>query len=162
MDERSFQLLYDATAQGLHRYLRHVLGDSVLADDIAQEAYLRMLKVQVPTEMTLAQQKNYLYKIASNLVNDFRRSRRVEASIEKYEPSAAPAADRIIEVRAAFGELKTRERDLLWLAYVECFSHKEIAEFVRTTPASVRPMLARAREKLRGLFSTGRIGGRYE
>jgi RNA polymerase sigma-70 factor (ECF subfamily) len=158
MDDETFQQLYDGTAIGLRRYLRHVLGDRNVADEIAQEAYFRMLKAHLPAGMELAQQKSYLYRIATNLMHDQRSSRRLEQLPDGYEPSVAPALDQAHDVREAFGQLKVKERDLLWLAYVECFRHDEIAKLVHTTPGSVRPMLARAREKLRKLLGQDRLG----
>ena len=53
--------------------------------------------------------------------------------------------DEARDIRRIFGRLKPKERDLLWLAYVERFSHSEIAEFLHAGTASIRPMLARAR-----------------
>ncbi len=66
MDDESFRHLYDRTAIGLRKYLRHVVGDRSLADDIMQEAYFRILKATLPQGMDASQQKNYLYKIAAN------------------------------------------------------------------------------------------------
>ena len=63
------------------------------------------------------------------------------------EPAAPPSTEASHDIRRAFTHLKPRERDLLWMAYVECFDHKEIAEVLRIGTASIRPMLARARAK---------------
>lgn len=38
-------------------------------------------------------------------------------------------------------------------AYVECFSHEEIAKVAGARPASIRPMLARARGRLAGILT---------
>jgi RNA polymerase sigma-70 factor, ECF subfamily len=48
--------------------------------------------------------------------------------------------------------LKPRERELLWLAYVEQFSHDEIASMVGAKSQSIRSMLARARESFARLL----------
>jgi RNA polymerase sigma-70 factor (ECF subfamily) len=55
-------------------------------------------------------------------------------------------------MRQAFERLKLRERDLLWLAYVEGASHHEIADRTGLKPASVRLLLYRARRRLAGLI----------
>ena len=67
---------------------------------------------------------------------------------------AAPenSPDEARDVRKIFGRLKPKERDLLWLAYVERFSHSEIAELLQTGTASIRPMLARARANFAGML----------
>jgi len=160
MDEESFRQLYDETARGLRSYLRHVLGDRALADDIFQEAYFRMFKTQLPPNMESKQQKSYLYKVATNLIRDQRAARRVQQLTEEHDMvNVAPIMDDARDVRRAFGQLKTKERDLLWLAYVECFRHDEIAQVVNTTPATIRPMLARARDKFRKILRRRGFGG---
>jgi len=160
MDEQSFHELYERTARGLRAYLRHRLGSHPLADDLTQEAYLRLLKTQVPAGMDAAQLKSYLYKIALNLVRDARTARRLEPLPDQNELAGKPPLlEQAHDVRNAFARLKPKERDLLWLAYVECFNHAEIAASIKTTQGSVRPMLARARRKLAGLLQRRGYGG---
>jgi RNA polymerase sigma factor (sigma-70 family) len=57
-----------------------------------------------------------------------------------------------MDLQRTMKELKPRERELLWLAYVEQFSHREIATMVGAKTESIRPMLARARQTLAGLL----------
>jgi len=160
MDEETFRRLYEGTAKGLRGYLRHVLGSPALSDDIFQESYFRMLKAELPSNMDTVQQKNYLYKIATNLIRDHKTARMLEQlPVEHDLPAASHHPEETRDVREAFEQLKMKERDLLWLAYVDGFRHDEIARIVSTTPASVRPMLARAREKLRSILTRRGFGG---
>jgi len=53
--------------------------------------------------------------------------------------------------------LKPRERAMLWLAYAEGASHREIADVLGLRPASLKPMLFRARRRLATLL--GRAPG---
>ena len=162
MEEQCFNELYERTARGLRAYLRHRLGNRPLADDLMQEAYLRLLKARLPPEMEMdaVRLKSYLYKIALNLVRDASAARRFEPLPETDEPAGKPPPfDQAHDVRKVFGRLKPKERDLLWLAYVERFNHVEIAAFIETTEGSVRPMLARARRKLADLLRRRGYGG---
>jgi RNA polymerase sigma-70 factor (ECF subfamily) len=59
-------------------------------------------------------------------------------------------------VRRALQHLKPRERELLWLAYVEGMSHAEIADATGLVRLSVRILLYRARNKAALLLSPGR------
>ena len=52
-----------------------------------------------------------------------------------------------LDVRKIMQALKPRERELLWLAYVEGMSHMEIAIATGLTTLSIRPLLFRARKK---------------
>jgi len=159
MDEESFHAFYEQTARSLRGYLRSMVIDQTLVDDLLQESYFRFLKAALPADMELAHRKNYLYRIATNLVHDHRRSRKTEELPEDWRGvAAAGSPDTAHDVGSAFGRLKEREREVLWMAYVECFDHKEIAEVLRTKAVSIRPMLARARARFGDILRRRGIG----
>jgi len=56
--------------------------------------------------------------------------------------------------------LKPRERAMLWLAYAEGVSHREIAVVLGLSPASLKPLLFRARRRLAALLGRAPNGGR--
>lgn len=154
MDEESFCAFYEQTAHKLCSYLRSALRDDVtLADDLLQETYFRLLKAELPSGMDDAWRKNYLYRIATNLIRDHRRARHTEPLADEEKHAARESSfDQARDVQRIFGRLKPKERDLLWLAYVERFSHREIAELLQASAASIRPMLARARANFAGML----------
>jgi RNA polymerase sigma-70 factor (ECF subfamily) len=154
MDEESFCAFHEQTARRLRAYLRSALRDDVtLAEDILQESYFRLLKAELPAGMDDAWRRNYLYRIATNLIRDHRRSRQMEPLPDEREYEARQNSfDEARDIRQVFDRLKPKERDLLWLAYVERFSHSEIAELLNAGTASIRPMLARARANFAGML----------
>jgi RNA polymerase sigma-70 factor (ECF subfamily) len=156
MDEASFRPFYERSAPRLFAYLLRVSGERSLAEDLLQEAYCRFLASKLP-HMNEAAQQSYLFRIATNLMRDRWRRHRESPMPEKLpEPaSGSPQLDRQLALRQAFQQLKIRERKLMWLAYVEGSNHKEIAEATGVRPASVRPLLFRARRKLANLIRTG-------
>jgi RNA polymerase sigma-70 factor (ECF subfamily) len=157
MDEESFRLFYERTARPLRAYLRGALRDASKADDLLQESYLRFLQAKLPEDMTDEHRKNYLFRIATNLFRD-EVSKRANNSLEGDYPSEGELARDVIaktDMRQSLAQLNLRERNLLWLAYVERFSHQEIAAMVGVKTPSVRPMLARARTKLSGILKAG-------
>ena len=79
MDEESFHAFYEQTARNLRGYLRSMVMDQNIVDDLLQESYFRLLKADLPASTDSAYRKNYLYRIATNLVHDHRRSRKLEA-----------------------------------------------------------------------------------
>ena len=157
VDEESFRIIYERTARPLWAYLVRASGDPALADDLLQECYCRFLALAHPPEEE-AHRKNYLFRIATNLLRDhWRQARRHSpASIEATDlPSEDHAAENALlrsDLGRALAQLKPRERELLWLAYAEGASHKEIAETSGMKAASVRPLLFRARKKLLSLL----------
>jgi RNA polymerase sigma-70 factor (ECF subfamily) len=78
-----------------------------------------------------------------------RRTREREGwlGIRGRERSENPADVRH-DVGRAFAKLKAKERALLWLAHVEGFDHRELAQLVGVEPGSVRVLLFRARKRL--------------
>jgi RNA polymerase sigma-70 factor, ECF subfamily len=154
MDEEGFCAFYEQTARQLRSYLRFVLRDDVtLVDDILQESYFRLFKADLPIGMDAAWRKNYLYRIAINMVRDHRRSRQMgPLPVERDYAAPENSFDEAQDIKQIFGRLKPKERDLLWLAYVECFSHSEIAGLLQASTASIRPMLARARASFAALL----------
>lgn len=155
MDEERFRAFYERTARPLWCFLSRLTGDPSAADDLVQETYYRFLRVKLP-EMGEAQRKSYLFRIASNLVRDDWRRRKIEPPLvadetEAVEAPAAHPAEQIehrAALRMALQRLKPNEREMLWLAYVEGSSHKEISEVSGVKLNSVRPLLLRARRKL--------------
>jgi RNA polymerase sigma-70 factor (ECF subfamily) len=153
MDESTFRAFHSQTARPLLAYLVRACGNSHLAEDIWQEAYCRFLTANVPP-MDERQARSYLFQIATNLMRDKWR-RRKEEPLEHDAPepqSAGPNPDLQLEMRQAFDRLKPRERQLLWLAYVEGCNHNEIAQSTGLRATSIRLLLFRARRKLAGLI----------
>jgi RNA polymerase sigma-70 factor, ECF subfamily len=154
MDERTFHTLYERTARPLWSYIHRMSGNPALADDILQEAYYRILCAKLP-EMNQNYMKNYLFRIATNLVRDhWRESKNSSGAIlgqDPADPSGTLVEDRP-DLARVMGELKPGERKMLWLAYVEGSTHREIAEIVGLKENSIRPLLFRARRKLASLL----------
>lgn len=107
--------------------------------------------------MDESSRQSYLFRIATNLLRDRWRRRKECAMPEDFpEPSSGtPQFDHQLALRQAFRHLKARERQLLWLAYVEGSNHKEIAEVTGLRHGSIRLLLFRARRKLANLIRTG-------
>ncbi len=55
-------------------------------------------------------------------------------------------------------DMTARERELLWLAHAEEFTHREIAQMIDLQEASIRPMLFRARQKMAALLKAAGYG----
>jgi RNA polymerase sigma-70 factor (ECF subfamily) len=151
MDEDAFRAFYDRTSGALWGYLSRISGDRQVADDLLQESYYRLLKTTVAFESD-THRRNYLYRIATNLVRDSRRSPRplFDEAVEMADVAAPAAADpdARTDVRRALGRLKPRERAMLWLAYANGSSHAEIADVLGLKTGSIKLLLFRARRKL--------------
>jgi RNA polymerase sigma-70 factor (ECF subfamily) len=169
MTEEAFRGFYDQTSRPLWTYLARTTGDPRLADDLLQEAYYRFLRTRADFASD-DHRRNYLFRIATNLVRDHQRhrghelrqiadeSQRLEASLDSR---AADRAVRRLDLARAMDRMKPRERSLLWLAYAHGCSHEEIADVLGLKKASLKALLFRARKRLLALLgSTDIRGGR--
>lgn len=159
MDEEAFRAFYDRTSGALWGYLSRISGDRQVADDLLQESYFRLLKTNTAFESE-NHRRNYLYRIATNLVRDSRRAARpvFDEAVEMADvaaPQSHTDPESRQDVRRALGSLKPRERALLWLAYANGSSHAEIADVLGLKTGSIKLLLFRARRKLAATLQRG-------
>ena len=141
----------------LYRYAARFTGDADLAEDVVQDAFVRLAE-KPPRDGS--QLRAWLFRVTTTIAIDVmrttgRRLSLVEAKADRI-PVARPPADALdlvereelrASVRAALATLNGKERAVL-LMREEGFAHREIAEAVGTTTGSVGTMFARALEKL--------------
>lgn len=157
MSELEFQRLYDSTASPILGYLVAVTGHRDVAEDLLQEVFCRvLLHSKSITAMDANDTRRYLFRIATNLLRDRWRSGEAKPYTELAEAGVTPRFENSIDVRAMLQYLKPRERELLWLAYVEGMDHAEIAAATGLGRLSVRTLLFRARHKAKQFLSPGR------
>jgi len=149
----NFEALFDAVYPSLFRYCNRLTGDPDQAEDLAQEAFFRLLDRGV--DGTDAGLRSWLFMVATNLVRDRSRTqetrRRILSGVPP--PENAPGPDRdlarseeIARVRKALEVLSRRDREMLLLRQ-EGFSYREIAEVAGVSHRSVGTILARALQK---------------
>jgi RNA polymerase sigma-70 factor (ECF subfamily) len=161
MDSDAFAGFYQRSAPALRAYLVRVSGNSALADDLTQESYLRFLCAACP-EGGEVNYRRYLFRIATNLLRDHWR-RPKTACIEDVPEQFLAARDELSHIDSqavldpAMARMRPRERQLLWLAHAEGYSHQEISEITGLSTAGIRLLLFRARRKIARLLRK-RIG----
>jgi RNA polymerase sigma-70 factor, ECF subfamily len=163
MDNDAFAGFYERSARPLWAYLARVSGEPALADDLMQESYVRFLLADSPQDGEVAARR-YLFRIATNLLKDhWRRAKSTPIDEIPEELFAVGAGTEQNETRAlldpAMKALRPRDRQLLWLAYAEGYSHREIAEVTGLASASIRLLLFRARRRI-ALFLRDQAAGK--
>lgn len=147
--DAAFRSHYD----GLYRFLFRMLGSRDEAEDVAQEAFVRLWRQDFDPRRP-HNPRAWLYRVAGNLALNLRRGEQRRAGREVAAdgggwPEAdnpADAALRAIErggVRAALAELPERQARLLLLRHGG-LSYQEVAEALGIAPTSVGTLLARA------------------
>ena len=157
MDEDTFRGFYGRTAAMVWAYLSRATGDPSAADDLLQETFYRFLRAKTAFESE-AHRRHYVFRIATNLVRDRYRRPRIDAAPLPDESQLRASGNLAVEtqertdLQRAMAKLKPRERDLLWLAYGQGSSHEEIAGSLGLKTGSVKPLLFRARQKLKAIL----------
>ncbi len=160
MDSDQFADFYQRSSRPLWAYLARASADPALADDLMQESYVRFLTAASPADGEVASRR-YLFRIASNLLRDYwRRPRHLpidespdaRTAAQYAAPDTAPQIDARLTLSPALAQLRPRDRQLLWLAHAENYSHREIAEITGLATASIRLLLFRARRQMARLL----------
>jgi len=164
MDDEAFAGFYERSARSLWAYLARTSGDPALAEDLMQESYVRFLCATRREEGEVAARR-YLFQIGTNLLRDHWRRPR-PSSIEEIPENFfarngdTAQAESQMMLGPAMAQMRPRDRQLLWLAHAEGYSHREIAEVTGLGSASVRLLLFRARRKIARLLSDQQCGRR--
>jgi RNA polymerase sigma-70 factor (ECF subfamily) len=156
-DGQAFQVLVEAHAKRPHRIAWRMLGDASEAEDVAQEALLRLWKDAPRWQAQGAGVAAWLARVATNLCLD-RLRRRARLSDEDVPDRAdpAPLADEAIgdeqeraRVRAALDSLNERQRAAVVLTYYEDLANAEAAAALDLNVKAFESLLLRARQTLK-------------
>ncbi len=136
------------------------LGDRVRAEDIAQEAFLRILDAAERYRPT-AKFRTYLYGVVTHLCLDHARKKQpayvddlsAVSGLFPSPPDAAASQERDEAVRKALNTLPPNQRMAVVLRYYEGLTGREIAAAMEVSPKAVERLLARARTALAVLLN---------
>lgn len=160
-DAAAFDSLFQRWSGPLLRYLERMLRDPATAEELVQEAFLRVYRARDRYQPE-ARFSTWLYRIGTNLaLNELRRPRRRDPHASLDAEGAAPLAaeqpgtERLVDARRkgaavedALGELPERQRAALLLSAVEGRSYAEIAALLDVTEKAVKALVHRARTNL--------------
>ena len=153
-----------AQIEGTQRAFRGFLtalccGDSAMADDIAQEAYMKAY-MACDSFKNPEKFKAWIYRIGYTTFIDGKRSARPHVSYDDAkdvtDDSSSPhqQEERYHALYAALERLSANERTAILLFYMQDYSIREIAGIVHATESAVKQHLSRGRQHLRGMLET--------
>ena len=170
-DDEAFAELVAVYQDRLVGIFFHMLQDKEGAEDLAQEAFLRIYRARESYQPT-AKFSTWLFRIANNLASNSRRSksrrREVALNLRDSGPLGPRPEEKLVAeksalmptrqvakseiqsvVRDAVESLNDRQKMALNLHKFEGMSYANIGEVMEMTPAAVKSLLSRARENLK-------------
>ena len=158
MTREQFISQVEATQKAFRRFLVALCcGDSQLADDVAQESYIKAY-LSCDTLTSSEKFNSWLFRIGYNTFINHKRSERIFAGYDEAStvvaPDATDAAFRYQTLYAALNKLPDKERTSVLLFYMENYSIKEIAAIEEVSVDAVKQHLARGRNHLRGMLGS--------
>ncbi|MCB9176000.1 MAG: sigma-70 family RNA polymerase sigma factor [Caldilineae bacterium] len=158
--------LYVGLVRDYHRriynYVFRIVGDSALAEDLTQEAYLRAYR-GLPKLDGGANHRAWLFRIATNVATDElrrrkRRPRMVFDLVKTLRASTRSEDERLgrICIDDAMMRIAPHHRAVLMLFEFSELSAPQVAEVLGITPEAARKRRQRAREALARVFEDER------
>jgi len=156
--KEAFSELFARYREPIFGYFRRRLADAARAEELAQDAFLAVLRAAARYEPR-ALFRTYLYGIALlQLAAEHRRraSRKLTSVPLTADPPAPGDTEGAVTVRQALETLAPDDRDVLMLREYEQLSYAEIAALQRVPLNTVRSRLFRARLALKELLVSSR------
>jgi len=161
-DPAAFVRVYRQYYDAIFRYCVHRLFERATAEDITSDVFLKVVENFGRFKGNDRQFRNWLYRIATNAVNQHlrkttRQNSLLEAAREHADEQAADcegSSEKYLLLRNAVLALKPRYQTIITLRFFEKMKLTEIAEVLASNPGTVRSQLARALAQLRGVLGT--------
>lgn len=156
-DQTAAVILTRRLVPRLVAYAGRVLGDRAEAEDVAQEAMLRLWRVAPEWRQGEAKVTSWLYRVATNLCIDRQRKRRWQAPLEAAGDPAdgqpdqvarLTEADRAQALQNALATLPDRQRQAVVLRHLEGLGNPEIAQIMDIGVEAVESLTARGKRAL--------------
>lgn len=149
--------------QPVYRLAWRMAGDAAMAEDVTQEAFIRLWRNPLQVREAAAV-RGWLMRVAANAAIDRARKPRLaalELAPETADPQARPdaplaraEASRLVD--EALAELPDRQRQAVALSYFEGLTNAEMADVMDVSVEAVESLLARARR-----FLKDRLAGQW-
>ncbi len=163
-DGRAARILTARLSPLVYGLAMKLLQDQAEAEDVTQEAMLRLWKNAALWREGEARISTWLYRVCSNLCMDRLRRRRAIGLDEIAEPrddspdaaSRMQLDQRVAALYKALEDLPERQRVAVVLRHIEGLANPEIAEILETTVEAVESLLSRGRRTLKALLGSRR------
>ena len=155
-DRGAAQQLTEQLMPKIHAHAYYRLGNIADAEDVTQEAFLKLWKVAPSWKQDKAQVSTWLYRVVSNLCKDRYRRATLEGMVSVQEPtneSQSPSSKIEEEIRqkalyTAMSLLPQSQRLAVQLRHIDELTNPQIAEIMELSVEAVESLTARGKRKL--------------
>jgi RNA polymerase sigma-70 factor (ECF subfamily) len=150
-DVAAFEELVRAYQLHVWRFLRHLLGDPALAEDVTQETFVRVYR-ELGSFRFRSKFSTWVFQVARNAGIDALRSRqrraRLATALETQVRSTLHGGELRVEVEAALQSLAPRLREAFVLVEALGLTYREASEALGVPEGTVKSRVFHARERL--------------
>jgi len=145
--EEEFTRFFAEHGPGLRRTASYMLRDWHLAEDLTQQALVKLYGAWARTrpETRVA----FARKIVVNECLSHLRRHRLETSLPQVQEDAAPVPQDVLDLDAALALLPPRQRAIIALRYLDDLTIAEVGRLLNIADGTVKSQSARALETLR-------------
>jgi RNA polymerase sigma-70 factor, ECF subfamily len=164
-DRRAFRTLYDETSRRLFGVALMILKRRAAAEDVLQEAYVRIWTEARRYDPERGQALPWLSRIVRNLAID--HLRREQGSHEDIAdqaetlPEPSPPVDDRADLNRGLSRLCSDHREILTLNFVHGYTHEEVAERLGLPLGTAKSRLRRGLSQLRAYFEDEAVPTRF-
>lgn len=159
-NQRAFALLVNRHQSGLRASLRQWCQNDALADDLAQETFLKAFR-KLESFQSNAKLSTWLYRIAYNTFLDYKKIKKNQFQdtfddIDNVQSAASDKLEQVHQARdldQALAQLPDIQRQSIDLCYTQGMSHSEAADVLQCPVGSVKSHVQRAKQKLKALLT---------
>lgn len=159
-DKQAYAELLASLLPALLAFIRRYVHEPALAEDIAQETFLRVWQRAGDWQPREHSPRSWIYRIALNLsIDSLRRQKNTTDSLDELISSESPEYDTITRnqhqhLHTAIAQLPERQRTALYLCAFQGLSNKEAAAIMKLGIDALESLLSRARRSIRQYFTT--------
>jgi RNA polymerase sigma-70 factor (ECF subfamily) len=160
-DRRAFAQLMDRHIDRAHGLAKRVLGNKSDAEDVVQDAFMKVWQKAGQWQPGRAQFSTWLYRVVVNRCLDLKRkpvntaldniAEQSDDRPDAYEDIAA--RERQAKITKAVADLPERQRTAIALSYTAGMSNAQAAETMEISVKAFESLLVRAKRELRGRLS---------
>jgi RNA polymerase sigma-70 factor, ECF subfamily len=158
--ESAFRHIVDQHSQRIFNYVRRMTSNSIEAEDIAQETFIRFWVSRDRFDPGRVKLTTWLHRIAHNLCVDYFRQRQLQERQVPVQSDSQDSADtdyelsiRAAVVNKALMTLSERQRSAIVLCHYQNFSQHDAAHILGLSVDALESLLRRGRRKLKQILA---------